>query len=120
MCTSKGQARMAFARVWMLTIKFRRRDKREWFGAEPCGKLELVANSAPLQRFQLFQRPWPIFSQQTGQAAVGQHLAFGLAASAVVGFVVRVTNPLDLFAASRTRLAVLPMYNHVFAESSHL
>src|SRR5437667_6037152 len=38
---------------------------------------------------------------------------------AVVGFVVRVTNTLNLLAASRTRLAIADMHRHIFTKRCH-
>ena len=54
--------------------------------------------SGALQRFQLFERARPILAQQPRQTPVGQQLAAGLAAQAVVGLIGRITNALHRFA----------------------
>src|SRR5436309_12805945 len=54
----------------------------------------------------------PILLEQQRQRTVGEQLAAGLAAGTVVRLVVRVTNPLHLRAADRTRTAELSMHGH--------
>jgi hypothetical protein len=54
--------------------------------------------------------------EQAGEAAVGEDATCGLAAGAVVGFVVRVADTENLFAAARARLAVATVNGHPLAE----
>src|SRR5215469_4145554 len=58
--------------------------------------------------------------QQAGEAAVGEDFASGLAAGAVVGFVVGVANAENLIAATRAGLTVAAMHSHSFAKGSDL
>jgi len=66
-----------------------------------------------LQGFELVQCAGPVRTQKARQTAVGEHLAAGLAFSAVVGFVVSVTNTLHLFSATRARHVVAAVYCHL-------
>jgi len=66
--------------------------------------------------FEFFEGAWPVGSEQAREASVGEHLACGLAAGAVVGFVVGVADALDLLTAARAGVAVAAVRGHVFAE----
>ena len=93
------------------------RSKAAGEGARPTS-LEVVL--AALERLQRFERPRPVRFQQPGQTAIGQKLPTGLAARTVVGFVVRVANALDLFAASWARLSIASVDRHFLTKRSHL
>ena len=69
--------------------------------------------SAALQGFQLIEGARPVGAEEPGEAAVGQDLSAGLAAGAVVGFVVCVANALDLLAAARAGLAKAAVDGHL-------
>ena len=70
----------------------------------PLVALGAPLHSASLERFEFIQRAGPVGSQKAREATVGEHFAPRLAAGAIIGFVVRVTNSLDGFTAPRTRL----------------
>src|SRR5215467_14143979 len=74
---------------------------------------------AALQRLQFIERLRPVRAQQAREATVSKQLASCLAARAVVGLVVRVTDALNLFAAPWTRLAVAAMSSHARAKRRH-
>src|SRR5436305_550743 len=62
--------------------------------------------------FEFFEGARPILAQQTAQGTVGEQLASSLALGAVVGFIGRITNALDLRSASRTRFPILAVDGH--------
>ena len=68
--------------------------------------------------FEFFEGAWPVGSEQAREASVGEHLACGLAAGAVVGFFVGVAYSQNGFAASWAGLAVASMDSHFWAEGS--
>ena len=73
-----------------------------------------------LQCFQFVERARPVGTEKARQAAVSEDFSSGLATGAVVGLVVGLADVLDLFAASRTQLAVTAVNGHLFAESRDL
>src|SRR5436309_2795322 len=70
--------------------------------------------------FEFFEGARPILAEQAAQGAVGEQLSSGLARGAVVGFIGRITNALDLGSASRTWFPVLAMYGHGFMKRRDL
>ena len=74
-------------------------------------------STAPI--FQFFQGSRPVFAKEAAEAAVGEDFAAGLAAGAVVGFVVGVADALDFCAAAGAGLAVAAVDGHAFAEGGH-
>ena len=60
----------------------------------------------------------PVFAEETGEGAVGEEFASGLAGGAVVGFVAGVADALDFCAATRARLFIAAVDGHAFAERS--
>src|SRR5437763_278670 len=69
---------------------------------------------------QFFEGARPILAQQAAQGTVGEQLSSGLARGAVVGFIGRITNALDLGSASRARFSILAMYGHGFMKRRDL
>src|SRR5947209_5496698 len=69
---------------------------------------------------QLFNRTWPIVFQQTGERSIGQQLAGGLAARAVIGFIFCVHDALDHRATDGTRLSMPAMNGHAFSKGCYL
>jgi len=58
--------------------------------------------------------------KQAGEAAIGEDLSGGLAAGAIVGFVVGVANALDFFSTSQTGLAEAAVDLHVWVKGGYL
>src|SRR5215468_7770017 len=75
---------------------------------------------AALEGFELVEAAGPVGAQEAGQGAIGEEFSAGLAARAVVGFVVGVTNALNLIATPWAGLAIATMDGHAFAECSDL
>ncbi len=71
---------------------------------------------ATFEGFEFVEGARPVGAEETGEAAVGEELAAGLAGGAVIGLVVGVSDALDLFAAARARLPVAAVDGHVLAE----
>src|SRR5712664_1717704 len=71
------------------------------------------------QRLELFEGARPVRTQQPGQTAIGKNFSTSLAASAVVGFVVRVANALNFFSTPRARLSVAAVNSHILAKRGH-
>src|SRR5579864_9780527 len=71
---------------------------------------------APLESFQLFQRSWPVRTQEPGQTSIRKNFPSGLAARAIICFLVCITNSQNLIAASWTGFAVAPMNCHSLAK----
>src|SRR6185503_11504730 len=69
---------------------------------------------------ELVDRARPALLQQPRQRAVGEDPSAGLAARAVVGFILRVDDALNRRAADRAGLAVAPVHRHLLAEGGHL
>src|SRR5687768_613066 len=87
-------------------------DRILWLGA---------GNLAPgTTRLELLDRSRPVSLQESRQGAVGQDLAAGLAARAVVGLVVGVPNALHPRSADRARFLISAMHGHLRAECRHL
>src|SRR5258707_15619931 len=72
-----------------------------------------------LERFEFFQRARPVQSQQTGQTTIRENPSARLASSAVIRFIIRVANSLNLFSTSRTRLSIAPVDRHFLAKRGH-
>src|SRR6266404_2056363 len=70
--------------------------------------------------FKFLERARPILPQQTAERAIGKQLSAGLATRAIICLVRRVTNPLDLRAATRAGLPVTSMYGHPLAKRGDL
>src|SRR5438270_4173227 len=68
---------------------------------------------------QFLDRPRPVVFEQAGERPVGQNFTAGLAAGAVVRFVVGIHDPLNLRAADRARLAEFAVDRHVGTEGGH-
>ena len=66
----------------------------------------------PPQLLQFIERARQVGAQQPGKAAISEHPAAGLAARAVVRFVVRITDTENLRAAPAARFSVAPMDGH--------
>src|ERR1039457_7053977 len=68
-----------------------------------CGVSEGLSNdketllSAAFQSFQLIKSTRPVRAEKAREAAVGKHLAAGLASGAVIGFIVGIANALHFF-----------------------
>src|SRR5688572_27786496 len=63
---------------------------------------------------------WPVAAQQAAQGAVGQHLAVGLAARAVVDLVLGVADALHQSLAGRAGLQVATVHGHIGAKRGDL
>src|ERR1700680_5004095 len=74
---------------------------------------------AALKSLELIQRTRPVRSQQSRQASISKNFSTGLAASTIVGFVVRVANPLNLFATPRAQFPIASVNRHPLAKCSH-
>src|SRR5215216_4012022 len=70
--------------------------------------------------FHLFQRARPILVQKPRERAIGEQLATVLTARAVVRLIVGIDDTLHRRATHRTRLTVLAVYRHSFAERGDL
>lgn len=79
-----------------------------------------AGNAGSAGSFQLLNGAWPVRPEETGQLAIGEDLATGLAARAVVGLAVGVLDALYRRLALRTGLSVAPMRRHLLAEGGHL
>src|SRR5258708_28807624 len=78
----------------------------------------LRATSTLLALFHFFQSARPVFAEQTAECAVGQQVASGLAAHAVIRLIGRVANALDFRAATRTGFAIASVDGHAFVKRS--
>src|SRR5712664_2185152 len=65
---------------------------------------------------ELLKRARPVRSQEPRQTSIGKNFSSRLASSAVVRFVVRVANPLNLFSTSWAGLAIPSVNRHVLAK----
>ena len=74
----------------------------------------------PRETLELVDGLRPVLPEQAREGAIGQQLAAGLAARAVVGLVVGVADALDGGAADRARLPVAAVHRHVRAKGGHL
>src|SRR5713226_9847965 len=70
--------------------------------------------------FELVDRARPARLEQARERAVGEDLAAGLAARAVVGLVLRVHDALHRRAAHRAGLAKSPVHRHALAKGGDL
>src|SRR5487761_172288 len=77
-------------------------------------------DSSPLARFHLVQGARPILMQKARERAVGEQAASGLAPRTIVSLVVRMPNPLNRGAASRTRQSIAAMHRHLGSKRGHL
>ena len=77
-------------------------------------------SSTSFEGFQLLQCPRPVRAEQARETSVSKNFSARLTASAVVGFVIGITNALDLLAASRTGLVEAAMHGHLGTKSSDL
>src|SRR5579885_1804792 len=73
-----------------------------------------------LQGFQFIEGSRPIGAEQAREASISQDFSAGLAAGAIVGFIIGVSDTQNLLATSRTRFAVAAVYRHVIAEGGYL
>src|SRR5688572_28789080 len=69
--------------------------------------------------FEFFDAAWEVGLEQARERAVGQDLAAGLAARAVVRFIRGVADALDARPTDATGLAVLAVDRHLRAERGH-
>src|SRR5207247_1584933 len=76
----------------------------------------LYIATATLPLLQFLERLRPVASEQLREGAIGQELSAGLASRAVIGFVLRVDDPLNDRAADRAGLAVAAVNGHPLAE----
>ena len=74
--------------------------------------------SAFFEGFEFVEGAGPVGTEETGEAAVGKDFSVGLAAGAVVGFVVGVADALDGRAAGGAGLVEAAVDGHVGAEGS--
>jgi hypothetical protein len=80
----------------------------------PSGAWALLAFGS--EEFEFVEGTGPVFVEETGEHAVGEELAAGLAHRAVIRFVGGVTDALDFCGAARAGLFVAAMNGHAFAE----
>src|SRR6201996_3769597 len=69
-----------------------------------------------LERFQFVERARPVGAEESGERAVGEDAAVGLAGGAVVGFVVGVADALDGRAATWTGKIEVAVHGHFGTE----
>jgi hypothetical protein len=72
------------------------------------------------EELEFFEGAGPILTEKTGERAVGEQFAPGLARGAIVSFIGGVTNALDFRATARTGLFVAAVDGHAFAKRSHV
>jgi hypothetical protein len=72
------------------------------------------------QRLKLIEGAGPVRAEEAREASIGKDLAPGLAAGAIVGLVVSVTNALHFLSAARTGLVVAAVYGKLRTEGSYL
>src|SRR5579872_19349 len=75
--------------------------------------------SLPLERFQFIQRAWPVGFQQTRETSIRQHFTSGLAACAIIGFIIGIANTENFFSAPRTSFPIAAVHGHAFAKSGN-
>ena len=76
--------------------------------------------SYALAFFQLLERAWPVFAQQTRQRAIRKQSAASLTGRAVIGFVCRVDDALHRRSAVGARLAIAAVNGHLFVKRGDL
>ena len=69
-----------------------------------------------LESFEFIERARPVGFQEAGEAAIGENFSSGLAAGAVVGFVVGVANALDFFSTGHAGLSIAAVNGHLFSK----
>src|ERR1700744_4770056 len=73
-----------------------------------------------LERFQFVERARPVGAEESGERAVGEDAAVGLAGGAVVGFVVGVADALDGRAAAWAGKIEAAVHGHLGTEGGDL